>query len=341
LLGCVVVLAAPPVSASAATIAARQANINGTTGLWTFFDAASGERNAVRVTPYQATLESQWLETRAPLTVVRDCSAFGEGAAVCPHGPIQMRLGDAADVARVDLRGFFDGAANESLLLFADDGADDVVASVDFGTFDGGSGDDRMQVSGEFLVRVFGGPGRDVIRGGPGAREIAGGSGGDFITVEERIGGFLGEEGSDMILLPPTTASDGLAGATGDAGNDLLFVAAGGPRDELPPERDEYFAWGLYGGAGNDVLFGGINEDFFDAGAGNDVVVSRDGVREEVQCGDGFDVAVVDADDIATACEAAIHESAEDTFARRTAVQRALRGSPVAVRRTLLGATTD
>jgi hypothetical protein len=57
------------------------------------------------------------------------------------------------------------------------------------------------------------------------------------------------------------------------------------------------------GGDGNDGLFGGGGIDVFDAGAGNDNVVSRDGKAEQVNCGAGQDTAISDDADTRTSCE--------------------------------------
>jgi Ca2+-binding RTX toxin-like protein len=48
---------------------------------------------------------------------------------------------------------------------------------------------------------------------------------------------------------------------------------------------------------------GGSGKDTFDAGAGNDVVNSRDGVRETIVCGSGRDKLIADRLDIARGCE--------------------------------------
>jgi Ca2+-binding RTX toxin-like protein len=59
----------------------------------------------------------------------------------------------------------------------------------------------------------------------------------------------------------------------------------------------------LVGGAGNDTLTGGSQADDFDGGTGNDTIVSRDGTRETVACGPGFDRVTADALDVAAGCE--------------------------------------
>jgi hypothetical protein len=57
------------------------------------------------------------------------------------------------------------------------------------------------------------------------------------------------------------------------------------------------------GGPGNDGLFGGGGVDTFNGGPGNDNVVSRDGLAEQVDCGDDSDTAISDDADARRSCE--------------------------------------
>jgi Ca2+-binding RTX toxin-like protein len=77
----------------------------------------------------------------------------------------------------------------------------------------------------------------------------------------------------------------------GRGGNDTLYGLAGNDR--------------LLGGAGADRLVGGPGRDTLLGGIGNDRLESRDGVRDQVNCGPGKqDVAIVDRKDVvARDCE--------------------------------------
>ena len=75
----------------------------------------------------------------------------------------------------------------------------------------------------------------------------------------------------------------------GFAGND--FLSGGVGRDLID------------GGKGNDNLVGGSESDLIRGGSGNDSILSRDGVRDLVQCGPGRDTVLVDLRDRVSACE--------------------------------------
>jgi len=60
----------------------------------------------------------------------------------------------------------------------------------------------------------------------------------------------------------------------------------------------------IFNGAdGRDGLFGGGGMDIFDGGAGDDNIISRDGVAERVTCGTGRDTAISDDADNRDSCE--------------------------------------
>ncbi|MFN3643107.1 MAG: calcium-binding protein [Gemmobacter sp.] len=136
----------------------------------------------------------------------------------------------------------------------------------------GGDGNDTIW-GGRGADVLFGGGGSDVLYGGAGADRIFtgdaflrntayGGAGDDYIELGGGAGAAYGETGSDTII----AVADGVYELFGGAGNDLLI---GGLR--VRPARIE-------GGAGNDTIEG---LGTFYGGAGNDTLVLREGREGE------------------------------------------------------------
>ncbi|MCW2961853.1 MAG: hypothetical protein JWM90_2240 [Thermoleophilia bacterium] len=99
---------------------------------------------------------------------------------------------------------------------------------------------------------------------------------------------YAGSAGPDHIRL-----LDGNDLARGGSGNDSLFGQGGNDQ--------------LFGGAGKDRLFGGVGNDLLDGGpgadllsgeAGRDRIIARDGVRDVIRCGSGFDTVIADRRDV-------------------------------------------
>jgi Ca2+-binding RTX toxin-like protein len=60
----------------------------------------------------------------------------------------------------------------------------------------------------------------------------------------------------------------------------------------------------LAGGAGRDVVDGGLGADRLDGGAGDDQLRARDGIADEIACGEGNDTVTADTlDVVAAGCE--------------------------------------
>ena len=70
----------------------------------------------------------------------------------------------------------------------------------------------------------------------------------------------------------------------GLAGNDVLFGDAGSDQ--------------VWGGPGDDVMYGGPGQDTMVGRWGNDRIYTRDGMRDFVQCGAGYDVVIADRKDL-------------------------------------------
>jgi Ca2+-binding RTX toxin-like protein len=216
----------------------------------------------------------------------------------------------------------------ESLLVFAaGDGNDEVTApTCGGGGIDLGAGDDVAAASG----LVLGGAGNDVVRGGAGNDTLDGGDGRDTVAGEAGNDTVRGGPGRDLLI--GGTGADLIEGGEGtdtasfedrDAAHPVTLTLDGDINDGEPNEGDriERDVENLIGGAGGDTLIGDANPndidggdggdvidagggpDFVDAGAGNDRVFARDGAQDRIHCGDGNDLATVDAFDIVIACE--------------------------------------
>jgi Ca2+-binding RTX toxin-like protein len=145
--------------------------------------------------------------------------------------------------------------------------------------------------------------------GGSGGGSGSGGGGaggGSGPTEPPRAGGCrLPLVGTDRAeTLSGTAAGDVIFGRGGNdrlngrPGADCLLGGAGA--DTL---RGEDGSDRLTGGSGADRLVGGPGVNAYKAGAGNDVVDSRNGTPELVECGAGVDRARVDSRDTVKGCE--------------------------------------
>ena len=117
---------------------------------------------------------------------------------------------------------------------------------------------------------------------------LSGGAGNDYVDVKGTAGGvpgpntpnLLGGDGADQVY--GWQFSDNLSGGLGD---DILGA-----------------------GRGSDRLDGGLGADRLDGGEDNDTIYARDGYRDFVACGTGYDSARSDkpkSEALYTGCEAA------------------------------------
>jgi len=129
----------------------------------------------------------------------------------------------------------------------------------------------------------------DVMSGRRGADRIVG-----FGSADQIFGG----PGNDRINGGPYSDDDEGDLIDGGPGNDVL--------DGGNAQQADYGVYDdvLYGRSGNDGLRGGPGRDILDGGPGNDTIQARDGGRDEVRCGPGNDLALVDRrDHVARDCE--------------------------------------
>jgi hypothetical protein len=155
------------------------------------------------------------------------------------------------------------------------------------GSLGGDDGDDRL-LAGRGAFELTGGPGNDQLVGGPaGARTR-------FVATNtldgaDRVLGGAGADTADYGARPMALrlTADGVA----DDG-------AAGEGDDIAPAVET-----LVGGSGPDVLAGAPGPSVLMAMAGDDQLQARDDAVDQVDCGDGTDVAVLDAADATNACE--------------------------------------
>jgi hypothetical protein len=210
----------------------------------------------------------------------------------------------------------FDDEGNDRFEL--GDGDDQVVLRAGRNHVLGGAGADQATVAAPTQLTLAqtleGGDGDDGLDGGGGGDRLVGGDGNDRIS---------GQRGPDTIFAGP--GNDRAEGNRGDdsvdggLGNDVLY---GGLISGAPANYDGYdvllgrggndrIAGGwqkdrLFGGTGADRLRGGPHADHIrgeegadDIGGegGDDLLLSRDRVRDRVFGGPGFDRATLDAVD--------------------------------------------
>jgi hypothetical protein len=174
-------------------------------------------------------------------------------------------------------------------------GGDDVIFGSDGrDTLRGGLGNDKLY-SGQGDDRLFGEAGDDLLQGAQGADDFSGGTGTDTVDYALRVGAVRVSIGAG--------ANDGRPGEGDDVGADVENVNGGQNDDVL---RGNGRANVLRGNGGGDLLEGSGGDDTLSGGSGPDRLEARDSNRfvDQVRCGGGADVAVVDAgDQVARDCD--------------------------------------
>lgn len=205
------------------------------------------------------------------------------------------------------------------------DGDDQLFGEAGYDGLAGLDGDDLLDAGTENDIiwgadgddELYGGAGTDILYGGPGRDRLvsriedAGGTdrldcGRDFDTVQMRpLDRALDCETVTIVGRLLRVSDDvRVGGARGDVllgwpGNDVLRGNAG--RDLLIGHEG---ADRLDGGSGPDRLFGGPGRDRLLGGDGNDLVfATADDGPDRIDCGPGFDVAVVRPSDVVVRCE--------------------------------------
>lgn len=167
---------------------------------------------------------------------------------------------DAADVISLNRVG------NVYRVSVNDRTADFDVAKVGLAEIFAGAGDDVITLGDDAIAsRIFAGAGNDTLRGGLGNDELYGEDGEDMLD---------GHGGNDLI--------------NGGDGDDYLMGGTGVDYDPAVLAAGYFDRDTLLGGAGNDTLSGGLDENILDGGAGNDLL-NGSGSRDTLFGGDGND----------------------------------------------------
>lgn len=170
---------------------------------------------------------------------------------------------------------------------------------------------DGVTYGGVLHVSVFGAAGNDTISvgggsGGPIAVAVRGGWGRDKISLNIN-GAAWGEGDNDEISLRNAFRGE----AYGGDGDDYITVAGecvecqleGNNGNDIMWALDNVFGVVLFGGAGNDRLYGSYYDDVIFDGpgsdwlfglGGNDELHARDGSADWIMGGDGYDTAWCD-----------------------------------------------
>jgi Ca2+-binding RTX toxin-like protein len=289
-----------------------------------------------------------------PLTAGSGCLQVNATEVTCfASGPriVTAELGDGDDRL-----GHHFGVVNGSFIR-GGDGDDSIDGADQADSFDGGAGDDRMQgASGDDVLN--GGPGADLFLTNhleTGNDVKNGGDGNDRIIATRDPGNdvYTGGAGVDLLDFSDATggvsvsldgvANDGPAAEADNAGTDIENIKGGRGNDTLvgnsgrnliegfagddtlrggtpPPSRTSST---IIGFVGDDTLDGGIGSDVMHGEGGDDRLLARDALDDQVAaamtCGSGNDRLDTDlADDdtraLPTSCETidqgAINEAA-------------------------------
>ena len=148
---------------------------------------------------------------------------------------------------------------------------------------------------------LLGGDGDDELDGGPGADNLSGGPGSDAASYE----------GAGVIVTLDGLANDGAPGENDNVLLDTEDVYGTEGPDTLTGNGLDNALDGL---GGNDRIVGGPGADGLFGGEGDDNINSRDGSADRVECGPGFDVALVDVRDSVVDCESIGYVSSTENF---------------------------
>jgi Ca2+-binding RTX toxin-like protein len=188
-----------------------------------------------------------------------------------------------------------------------DDGDDSLAGGAGGDTINGDAGNDVLNggdvglVGGDAGDRLNGGPGADKLSGGRGNDELDGGLGPDDISggAEKDTVSYEDRTGRVFVTLDGQ-ANDGETGEGDNVFPDVEAIVGGLRGDDLLGDADNN---NVDGGDGEDWLVGDLGPDRLLGGDAPDIVQARDGIADEVACGDGDDLVIADPKDKAIDCE--------------------------------------
>jgi Ca2+-binding RTX toxin-like protein len=186
-------------------------------------------------------------------------------------------------------------------------GNDSLTGGVGADMVDGGGGNDSLNGGGVILIggdgpdEVIGGPGADVLLGGRGNDRLDGGLGPDYISGQtERDTVTYEDRTTKVIVTLDGQNNDGEAGERDNVLPDVEVIVGGIRGDDLSGDAD---ANTVDGGRGEDFIAGNLGPDRLLGGTAPDIIRARDGVADEVACGDSGDLAIADDRDKVIECE--------------------------------------
>ncbi|MBJ7457126.1 MAG: hypothetical protein JHC74_13810 [Thermoleophilia bacterium] len=178
------------------------------------------------------------------------------------------------------------GGALDDAILLVGSRVDDLLVG-------GDGGDELLASDGADALR--GGPGDDELKPGPGDDSVVGGPGTDVVD-------YLFATTSGIVLDLARSEPQATGGAGVDSVETVEDISGTTFVDVLSGDGG---ANRIFSSNGDDFLDGRGGPDVITAGAGADTVQARDGVRDQIDCGDGVDSVTADAAgvDALTGCE--------------------------------------
>ena len=182
------------------------------------------------------------------------------------------------------------GAGDDRVLAGAGD--DTVYGGDGADTLDGGADDDSLE-GGEGADSILGGDGNDTVRAGNGDDTVIGGAGDDSLFGFTGNDSVSGGDGNDFIntraetgVGVPDRGYPGFYTGDTDTANDRDTVDGGAGNDTILTGDDNDL---VMGGLGADSIDGGFDDDTLLGQAGNDTILGNEG-RDSIDGGAGDDL---------------------------------------------------